>query len=88
VGEIKPGIPDIIEPLTLEMMKLGIAYKMIADFRQLWSQLEPHSKLLPCPICFAKSYVGKLVALPADPYGNESVRCDTCNASIVVRQVN
>jgi hypothetical protein len=75
VDEIKPGVPNIIEPLTAKMERPGIAPKMISDFRQLWGQLLPR-------------YIGKLVVLPPELFGNEAVCCDTCNAEIVVRRVN
>jgi hypothetical protein len=75
--EAKPGIPDIVEPLAGEMERRGLAAEMINDFRQLWSQLEPHSRILPCPVCFSIGYIGKLNAIPADRFGNEAVRCDT-----------
>lgn len=40
--EIKPRIPDIIELLTAEMERRGIASRKVAEFRQLWNQLQPY----------------------------------------------
>lgn len=88
MDEIKPGVPDIIEPLTAEMERRGIELALIEQFCTLWRQLQPNSKILPCPLCFAKGFVSKLAVHPKDYYGNTVVRCAGCNAEIVVERVN
>jgi hypothetical protein len=86
--EIKPGIPDIIEALAAEMERRGIASRKVAEFRQLWNQLQPHSNILPCPLCFSRDTIGKLHVAQADLFGNEAVRCDTCRAEIAVNRAD
>jgi hypothetical protein len=82
------SLPDIIEPLRAEMERRRVAPKMIRIFEELWSQLKPNSRMLPCPVCFAKGCIGRIAVQPRDRYGSTTVRCNECDAEIVVRRVN
>lgn len=85
--QVRRGAPDVLSELAEAMREDGYSHAQVRAFTEHWKKLPAQPQVLPCPFCFSDDGVeGDLVAMPADRYGKEYMRCRECGEDILVRQ--